>query len=429
MRHDDHIRLVVASPDSSSDLRAAATEVVRALRHAGFTAYFAGGCVRDELLGRTPSDYDVATDALPDRVRGLFKNTAAVGASFGVILVKIAGAVIEVATFRADGSYSDARRPDSVTFSTADADAHRRDFTVNALFLDPLAPAGTGVIDFVGGQADLKACVLRAVGDPDQRLAEDHLRALRAVRLSAKLGFAIEAATAAAIRRHASDLRGVSRERIGDELRQIFEHPSRARAVERIHELGLEGSILDGGRGDVPPMSPRAPRRLMAAISAQASPVAALACWIADLFPGLMDAAVPGIAGRVRQALCLSNTEDEALSGTLKVWLAIRERWSTRPVAERKRLAVARPFTDALAMLDAEDSDAAAAVRYDVAVLAADGVGLAPAPVLTGDDLIAGGARPGPKFRTVLDRVYDAQLEGRVAEKGAAMELARSLLV
>src|SRR5690606_2366392 len=172
-------------------------DIASTLRSHGHIAYFAGGCVRDALLGHPPTDYDIATDATPDRVQSLFDRTAAVGAHFGVVLVKRRGVTVEVATFRSEGPYSDQRRPDSVTFSDPESDARRRDFTINALFLDPLA--GDKVIDFVGGRQDLKAGVVRAVGDPEARLAEDHLRALRAVRFTARLGFRLDQATAKAI--------------------------------------------------------------------------------------------------------------------------------------------------------------------------------------------------------------------------------------
>lgn len=414
-------------PDSNSPpAREAAVAVVRTLREAGHIAYFAGGCVRDELLGREPSDYDVATDAVPDRVRTLFRKTAAVGASFGVILVKQSGHVIEVATFRADGAYSDARRPDSVRFSTPEEDAARRDFTVNALFLDPLDPASPGgkLIDFVGGQADLDRRVLRAVGDPDARLAEDHLRALRAVRLSGKLGFSIEPATAAAIKRHAASLTGVSRERVGDEIRAILGTPGRARSIALLHSLGLEPSVLALrlSADDLP-----LPR--LTALDPHASVNAALAAWCEDLSPTLDEIAIRPTVSRVRKSLCLSNAEDEALLGTLSRLWFLRSSWALAPVAARKRQAASPGFQDALAVLQAESAQAAAQIRADVASLESDGVGLAPEPLVSGDDLIAAGHKPGPRFRLALDRVYDAQLEGLVSEKGAAMELASRLFV
>lgn len=412
--------------------RDAAVEVVRTLRDAGHLAYFAGGCVRDELLGREPSDYDVATDAVPDRVRSLFRKTAAVGASFGVILVKQSGHVIEVATFRADGTYTDARRPDSVRFSTPEEDAARRDFTANALFLDPVdsSSPGGGLIDFVGGERDIARRVLRAVGDPDARLAEDHLRALRAVRLSGKLGFTIEPATAEAIKRHASSLTGVSRERVGDEIRAILGAPSRAASIRTLHELGLEPSVLGL---EVPSQAPVPSLHRLTNLNPQATSNAALAAWCEDLVSFDELAQIRPLANRVRRSLCLSNAEHEALVAALTRLHFLRNHWRTfegfAPVAARKRQASSEGFRDAVSVLQAESPAVAEAVLRDVATLESDGVGLSPAPLVTGDDLVSNGMSPGPKFRSVLDRVYDAQLEGLVREKATAMELARRLFV
>lgn len=415
--------------------RQAATEIVRTLQGAGHVAYFAGGCVRDELLGRTPSDYDVATDAVPDRVRSLFRKTAAVGASFGVILVKLHGEVVEVATFRSDGGYSDARRPDSVRFSTPEEDAQRRDFTVNALFLDPLdhaASPGGRIIDFVGGRADVDRRVLRAVGVPDQRLQEDHLRALRAVRLTGKLGFTLDPATADAIRRHATDLRGVSRERIGDEIRAILELPGRAASIALLHQLCLGPSVLDAG-ALVPgcPDLPEAPGSLprLTSLPPDASVVVGLGAWCLDLVPGLLEAQVPALAKRFRGALCLSNGEHEGLEAGLVCRFILRGRWAELPIAQRKRVASRDSFEAGLALLRSEGAGPAGAVERDVEALQEDGIGLAPPPLVTGDDLVAAGFKPGPMFRSVLDRVYDAQLEGGVREKATALELARSMFV
>ena len=212
---------MTAAPDTAA--RDDAVTVVGTLRAAGHVAYFAGGCVRDTLLGRVPKDYDVATDAPPDRVRRLFRNTQAVGAAFGVVLVRVRRTPIEVATFRTDGAYTDGRRPDSVRFATAEEDAKRRDFTINGLFLDPMT---NEVIDHVGGRADLDAKLIRAIANPDERFAEDHLRLLRAIRFAARLGFEIEPATADAIRRHAGELSRISPERVTDELRRILCSPS-----------------------------------------------------------------------------------------------------------------------------------------------------------------------------------------------------------
>src|SRR4051812_39332631 len=184
-------------------MRDTATTIVRTLRAAGFEAFWVGGCVRDFLLGREPQDYDIATDAQPEAIEKLFPRTIPVGRQFGVILVVEDGHEFQVATFRAEADYSDGRRPGSVRFSHAREDAIRRDFTINGLFFDPLT---NEVHDWVGGQEDLRARVVRTIGSPDERFGEDHLRLLRAVRFAAQLGFEIEAATFAAVRQHAEKI-------------------------------------------------------------------------------------------------------------------------------------------------------------------------------------------------------------------------------
>lgn len=437
--------------------RQVALRIVRELRDAGHVAYFAGGCVRDELLSLRPTDFDVATDAAPARVRALFPRSSEVGAAFGVVLVHGAGLLprddravaegrsvgsnvtVEVATFRADGPYTDARRPDSVRFSTPEDDARRRDFTINALFLDPLLEPGMPgrVIDFVGGQADLAARVVRAVGDPDKRLAEDHLRALRAVRFAARLGFAIDASTREAVSRHAAELRGVSRERIGDELRRMLVHPSRAEAVALVEQLGLDAPVLNespragGPRGDA----------LLAAMAADPTraeglPFAAyLAAWAIAreggpaMSGGLAEARTAGLVRTWRSALCLSNDETEQFADILRTHAVLASRWGAMRTSERKRLASRGTFAASLALFAGADPAGTIRILSDVKQLQADGIGLNPEPLITGEDLIAEGMAPGPLFKRVLDEVRDAQLEGRVTTKAAAMELARGLRV
>ncbi|MCA9288554.1 MAG: CCA tRNA nucleotidyltransferase, partial [Phycisphaerales bacterium] len=402
-----------------------------------------------ELLGLEASDYDVATDATPDRVRGLFKRTALVGAHFGVVLVKSGAAggrrdiVTEVATFRSDGAYSDRRRPDSVTFSDARSDALRRDFTVNALFLDPLADrdterhadvppmgreaeaSGVGatmrgqIVDFVGGIVDLDARVLRAVGDPDKRLGEDHLRALRAVRLAAKLGLAIEAGTAAAIRRHAQDLAGVSHERVGDEMRRVLGHPSRAVGVRLLQDLGLDGPVLGSQR---PAAVPARLGRLDAAASVEVC-LAAMA-----LDRGEVDGpeGVQALLTAWRRSLCLSNEEREGTRDALAAYFVLRREFETLGVAAQKRLAAGAGYPGAVAVLEAEDPDRAGLVRGRVAELAATPGGLAPDPVVTGDELIGLGMTPGPGFSGLLAAAYDAQLEGLFGDREGGVRWVRA---
>ena len=447
--------------------RQAAAAVVERLRTAGHIAYFAGGCVRDALLGLHPTDYDVATDATPPRVRAIFQRTQEVGAAFGVVLVTVAPdnrrglptslsepaptdqrVTVEVATFRADGPYTDARRPDSVVFSDPQSDAARRDFTVNALFIDPprtgLTATGDNlvsdadgvplgnVIDYVGGIADLKGRVLRAVGDPDRRLAEDHLRALRAVRFASRLGFAIDPATRDAIKRHAAALRGVSRERIGDELRRMLAHPTRAAAVRLLQSLQLDGPVLEDRHLDAPTV-------LLEAVQAPCPTPGGelgfpLAAWLVDRFrahhPDELwpaPAAADQTVKRARSALCLSNDESHATRQILHICNAISQTWKTLGVASRKRLAHMDLFPAAMVIVAATDAVFGRGVETEVQALALDGIGLGPEPLVSGDDLVAAGHTPSPRFKRVLDQVYDAQLEGHIRDKNGGLELARQL--
>lgn len=400
--------------ESGDKLREAAVEVLRTLAGAGHTAYFAGGCVRDRLMGREPVDYDVATDARPETVGGLFRRAHHVGESFGVMLVRHRSQLIHVATFRTDGVYSDGRHPDSVSFSDAEHDARRRDFTINGLFEDPLADE---IIDYVGGRADLEARIVRAIGDPAARLREDALRSLRAVRFAARFEFAIEEGTADAIRAAAADLRGVSRERIGQELKLMLTHPNRAMAAWEVQYLGLDHAVL----GEEPLTA--APARL-GRLPDDAPYPAALAAWLLDRH-GDRDPDPVARARRWSVALLLSNAEQAALAGCLEAYATLRDAWEGLGVARQKRLAASGDFEPALMVLAATDRQAFVDVRRRVIELAESG--LAPAPLVTGDDLIKLGLAPGPDFRRVLDAVYDAQLEGGIGAKAEALDLARAL--
>ena len=231
-----------------------ATEIVRTLRAHGHQAYLVGGCVRDLLLGREPADYDVATDAPPDRVMQIFPHTWAVGAQFGVVLVPMEKEeqppgptehpnAIEVATFRSDGLYSDGRHPNQVIYSKDPReDVQRRDFTINGLLLDPLE--GDQLLDYVGGRADLEKGVVRTIGEPDRRFEEDKLRMLRAVRFAARFGYQIDAATFAAIRRLAPGIAQVSRERVREELTRMLTEGRARRAFELLDASGLLREVL-----------------------------------------------------------------------------------------------------------------------------------------------------------------------------------------
>jgi poly(A) polymerase len=411
-----------------------ALAVLMELRRAGHIAYFAGGCVRDTLLGLEPKDWDVATDAPPDRVRQLFRNTQAVGHSFGVILVRTNGSTIEVATFRSDGQYTDGRRPDSVRFATPQEDAQRRDFTINGLYLDPV---DNRVIDFIDGQRDLQTRTLRAIGNPEHRFAEDYLRMLRAVRFAARFDLTIEPDTARAIVANAHKLPRISPERIGDELRAMLVPRTRVSARDQLHELGLLPVLLR----QLPTRRARATcsTDLLRALSSRSEgPVphpqslAAIALdhvGIDAHSPALSESEVRQCVKAFRDTLRLNNDDTDALRECLN----LREMLATEPprVCRQKRFLAQRFGPDALAILKSHASveglsDLVDARAAQLEAFAA--TDFAPQPFVTGDDLVQMGHKPGPKFKTVLDTTYDAQLEDRVATREAALALARELI-
>lgn len=402
--------------------RDAAVRVIRELRGRDHIAYLAGGCVRDMLLGYEPKDFDVATDARPEQIQAYFRKTASVGAAFGVVLVRDYGATIEVATFRSDGAYSDARRPDRIEFSTPEMDAERRDFTINALFLDPEVGEHGEVIDFVDGQKDVEARVLRAVGDPDQRLREDHLRALRAVRFAARYGLTIEERTREAIRRHAIELRGVSIERIGEEMRRMLLHPSRAQACVVIDKLGLDDAIF----GDAVPFDGGVMSRLGQRVSY------GLALGALALSRGhAIDGDAENICARYRARLDLSNSDRDALKSILGMVTRMHSGWDGMRVAEKRRMSGHEHAPDALllyaAWCAANGSGDADAIATEMNAWFDSEDGACPEAFIDGGDLISLGVEAGPRFREILDRVYDAQLEGRVRDREAALEMAREV--
>jgi len=422
-----------------------AQAVLDTLRAAGHVAYFAGGCVRDSPLEREPKDWDVASDARPDRVRALFPNTQAVGAAFGVILVRHHRSVVEVATFRSDAEYVDGRHPTGVRFGKAREDAERRDFTINGLFLDPSLPGDLEwqVIDYVGGRADLKDRLIRAIGDPQARFNDDHLRMLRAVRFAARLGFDIEPATAAAIRQHAGQLVRISPERIAEELRMILTPPSRPVGYAALDDLGLRPMIfrfleLPTGQGRLD----RSVSILRQLSPGQPIPFGlALAGAAMDHYlwhgPANADArrlferpVAQKIVRALRQSLKISNDESEDSLGTLQgldsllgdavPTVARLKRFLARPTSPLSRELLRA--TDSVGVLDKPR------VQWLTERLAElSQTGFAPAPLITGDDLTGEGLAPGPTFKRVLDAVYDAQLEDRVADRAEAMALALQL--
>jgi poly(A) polymerase len=396
-----------------------ALAIAARLSKSGHIAYFAGGCVRDMLLGLEPTDYDIATDARPDKVRELFPKTQEVGAAFGVILVRYGRSVVEVATFRSDGPYTDGRRPDSVHFATAEQDAQRRDFTINGLFLDP---ADDQVIDYVGGRDDLAKRRLRAIGDAKKRFDEDHLRLLRGIRFASRFDLQIEPATAAAIRNGAPRLKGISPERIADELRLMLTPVTRARAWPTLWEYDLAPVIfrlfaISRGPALFAAVSPAEPISFALALAAAT---------LETIGKSILEKAeIHRLVSTIRTLLRISNEESDAMEAILaslpplldksEPTLAMKKRFLAQPTS-----ADARRLLAALATIG-QFTARATALEAEFALL--EKTNFAPAPLLTGDDLTAVGLTPGPAFKRLLDLAYDAQLEGRVTAKAAAMEL------
>ena len=407
--------------------RDAAAEIAAKFSAAGHTAYFAGGCVRDELLQLSPTDFDIATSATTEQIRAIFPKARGVGESFGVILVHHKGRVVEVASFRADGRYVDGRRPEDIEVGDEITDANRRDFTINGLFMNP---ATGDIIDHVNGRADIHNKILRAINNPDARLSEDRLRVLRAVRFAARFTLTIEPKTEAAIRAHAHELRGVSRERVGQELRRMIAHASRVEALQLIESLGLAPSTL---LETSPPTSLRKVRTLGTTLSKstassphpetmQAQQLATvLAAWMLD-----RESALPWQerVSKWTSALVLSNKERDFLTNTLQLQATLPQ-WDAFTKALRKRTASNASFLDALHVFATDAPEVAARIDSDFQILQKEGI--SPTPWLCGDDLIDMGLRAGPDFRRILDAVYDAQLEGKIASKAAAAALAKQL--
>ncbi|HUS93232.1 MAG TPA: CCA tRNA nucleotidyltransferase [Phycisphaerae bacterium] len=387
-------------PMADAAARSTALRVVRLLRKEGFQALLAGGCVRDMLLGRRSTDYDVATDATPRQVKKLFGHVLLVGAKFGVAVVIRGKQKVEVATFRSDLSYSDGRRPDGVRFSSPREDALRRDFTINGMFYDPVADE---VIDYVGGRKDLAAGVVRTIGRADERFAEDYLRMLRAVRFAVRLGFRIAPATAAAVRRHAGKIVGISGERIYDELSKMLSGPSAAKALRRMEQLHLAAAVLPELFGDEA-LWPAAVARVEI-VAARKDLVLTLAALLAEL-PGVrIDAVVRrgGASNELREAL-------KWLGGHLGDWRLV----ATLPLPGFRRLAGSDHFERLRALWRAQERIETGGRGCDRAVRRRlkeipDGIAL-PEPFVKGSDLLAMGLAEGPELGRLLWEAYDAQL-------------------
>ena len=436
-----------------------ATTIVRTLRQRGFQAYLVGGCVRDILLKREPKDYDVSTDATPEQVMEIFPDTYAVGAQFGVVLVPAPNAaaipegaskscVVEVATFRSDIGYSDGRHPDEVRFSkTPREDVARRDFTINGMLLDPL---NGEILDYVGGQEDLKAGIVRTIGDPEQRFAEDKLRMLRAVRFASRLEYAIDRNTFSAIQKLAEEIRVVSRERVRDELTRMLTEGHARRAFLLLDESGLLEQVLPEisamkGVEQPPEFHPEGDVfvHTLLLLENLPQPCPMSLAWGALLhdvgkpatfrvaerirFDGHVEVGVK-IAEEICGRLRFSNDETEQILALVDNHMRFGHVSRMKESTLKRFLRLPR-FDEHLAL---HRADCMASHRnlatYDFVKHKTEEIPpeiMRPSPLVTGDDLIAAGHRPGPKFREILTAVEDAQLEGRLASREAALEFVR----
>ncbi len=437
---------MTSSPDAATQAapRVGALDLVRRLQQAGFTAYWAGGCVRDELLGREPRDYDIATDAIPDAIGGLFPQARPVGRAFGVMLVPWHGHPYEIATFRHDHAYRDGRHPDAVTFSSPRDDAQRRDFTINALFYDPVADR---LHDYANGRADLEQRILRCVGDPAQRFAEDHLRMLRAVRLAAVLDFALDPPTATAIRAHAPLLERISAERVRDELtRTLLEAPRPGDALLQMQALGLLAVILPEieamhEQAQPPEFHPEGDvlqhTALMLNRMRRRSVTLTYAVLLHDVGKpptvtfdrgrirfNRHDAIGAAIAATVLERLKLPRRVIEAVCAIVRQHMQFADVREMRPATRRRMLGRETfPLELELHRLDCLSSHRQLGhYRFLLAEQRRlrDTPPL-PTPWLNGRDILAVGVSEGPAIGQWLRRAYDRQLDGTDADREAQL--------
>ena len=452
--------------------KAFAISIIYTLRGQGYRAYLVGGCVRDLLLGREPADYNVATDATPAQVMTIFPETYSVGAQFGVVLVPVRreaqgpkpdesrdvplrsaavshakDGLIEVATFRADIGYSDGRHPDEVRFSKDPReDVQRRDFTINGLLLDP---ANNQVLDYVGGQNDLQAKIIRTIGDPQQRFAEDKLRMLRAVRFAARFGYTIEPETFRSIQQLASQIHQVSRERVRDELTKMLTEGHARSAFLLLDEAGLLHQLLPEieamkGVEQPPQFHPEGDvfvhtLLLLDKLPQPCPPTLAWGALLHDVgkpatfrvapdrirFDDHVDVGVK-MSEEICRRLRFSNDDTEQIIALVDNHMRFGQVQRMKESTFKKF--VRMPHFDEHLELHRLDSQASHGdlASYDFTrekMATMPGEVMDPAPLITGDDLIAAGYKPGPRFKEILSAVEDGQLEGRLQNKDAAMQL------
>src|SRR3989449_5909158 len=437
----------------------AAVEIVRRLRAEGFQAYLVGGCVRDLVMGREPKDYDISTDATPEAIVRLYPESLTVGAQFGVVLVPREAGDVEVATFRSDGRYTDGRHPDEVRYSkTAEEDVRRRDFTINGLLYDPLAApaaaptdrltaATNGVLDYVGGLADIQGRRIRTIGDPGERFSEDHLRMLRAVRFTVRFGFSLDPAALKAIRELAPEIHDVSAERVRDEIVKILTEGNPRRGFELLDEAGLLKEVLPEikalqGVQQPPEFHPEGDvwthTLMMLEGLRNPTPTLALGVLLHDVgkpptfsvrerirFDNHVEVGAR-MAEDILKRLRLPSRETERVVELVRHHLRFKDFPQMRRSTQLRFLRL--PGFDEHLELHRLDclSSHRDLTNYELArrmLEETPAQEIKPAPLVRGDDLIAKGYAPGPLFKQILQTVEDAQLEGKVHNREDALEL------
>src|SRR3954447_5582037 len=429
----------------SSSMETTARKVAARLREQGHIAYFAGGCVRDMLRGLTPKDYDIATDARPETVQSIFPRTYAVGAHFGVIIVLEDGFQFEVATFRSDDAYIDGRHPSAVHFSSPEADAKRRDFTINGMFYDPVAGE---VIDLVGGKADIAAKLVRAIGDPGKRFAEDRLRMLRAVRFAAVLDYQIDKQTWEALVANAASINEISAERIREELVRIFLSPNRVRGWDLLDSSGLMRAILPEieamkGCEQPPQFHPEGDvfkhTRIMLELL---PPVVSLPLVLSVVFHDIgkpptatvdedgrirfngHDRIGAEMTGQIMERLRFSRAEIDATVEAVRQHMVFKDVPNMR-VAKLKRFMARPTFEDELELHRVDCASSHAMMdNYEFLLKKKEEFAsepIIPPPLVRGDDLITLGMKPGPKIGEILEAVETRQLEGALKDREEAL--------
>jgi poly(A) polymerase len=433
--------------------RALADHVCRTLRVAGHQAYLVGGCVRDILLKREPADYDVSTDATPDQVQQIFPNSLAVGAQFGVIIVARESEQVEVATFRSDVGYSDGRHPDKVIFArTPQEDVQRRDFTINALLMDPETNA---VLDYVGGQKDLDAGIIRAIGDPRLRFDEDKLRMIRAIRFAARFRYAIEGATFGAVQKLASEISQVSAERIRDELTKLLTEGAARRGFELLDESRLLGEVLPEitqmkGVEQPPQFHPEGDvwthtLLMLEQLKASCSPTLAWGILLHDVGkpPTFTPPSEPGdrirfnehveVGVKMTEDICrrlrFSNEDTDQIVALVANHMRFKDVPQMK-VSTLKRFVRLKHFDEHLELhrVDCLSShrnlENYEFVRRFLAETPAEEVH--PPRLLTGEDLKSMGFAPGPRFKEILDSLEEAQLSGAISTYEEAVQFVQA---